>query len=431
MSRLIHSTPTRPGTPQLLRQEDYDLLSPSQTISQILRPSSVERIPPLSPTDISYIDSNLNNHQDQQVPPPPAIDPLPQTDEFREAPKRNSSGKTGETNWFLTYPQNETLKSTVLERLQALSYGLVWAIVSQETHKDGQFHLHVALKFRTRVQVRDLNSIFDPIGGKHGDYRRIKSIPHAIAYCQKEDPDPLVFGTLPKGPKTKPPRKMDTIARELMEGQSIKEIAKREPGLVLQNLQKMQTFQAMMKALGVSRTTLTHQVTLTFQPSGNEAERKLHEWLANNIPNRNRPHKQAQLYLQANTNHQKTRLVTQKLGQFLKFYPMPLSEQYDNLYNDDAYDGIVLDEFSKGTKRTVQFINQFVEGSPCPVPIKNGQLLKEVNLPVIILSNFEPAEFWKDGQMPLFESRFTHIKLTQPLDLDLIQITATPLSSSE
>lgn len=317
----------------------------------------------------------------------------------------------------------------MLERLLALDYGVQWAIISRELHQDGESHIHVAVQFKKRIFARDLNAIFDKVGGKHGHYLAMKSIPGAIAYCKKEDPDPLLHGKLPA---TKNQKKsdgvMNKIAQGLLEGKPIQSFVAEHGGIVMLHLQKMKTFQAMIHAHGQPRLTLTNQMTLTFGQTGEEAERHVHEWLRLNLLDRSRPHKQHQLYLQAPTNHNKTSLVL-LLGKYFKYYVMPLHENFDDSYEDELYDFVVLDEFSHKIARTVQMINAFVEGAQCTLRTKGGQVIKKVNLPVIILSNYPPSLFWNQEDIHLFNSRFTHVTLTSPLDLDLIQIQSTPITA--
>ena len=48
-------------------------------------------------------------------------------------------------NWFLTFPQCELPKETVLERLLACdAVEVVGAVLAQETHEDGNHHIHIA-----------------------------------------------------------------------------------------------------------------------------------------------------------------------------------------------------------------------------------------------------------------------------------------------
>lgn len=77
-----------------------------------------------------------------------------------------------------------------------------WCVIAQEHHEDGALHLHAAIMLEKRFQPRVWDR-FDNIAGQHGDYQHMKSVKGAIAYLEKEDPCPLVYGKIPtfgKGP---------------------------------------------------------------------------------------------------------------------------------------------------------------------------------------------------------------------------------------
>ena len=435
MSQELHQpTPLRPATPSSLLQESMDpyWFEESQTLSQILAPRCDAPTPSTGRPEISDLRAS-------QCPEPP-LSPSPhhipeEVSAFLSTPKRNKYNKVRERLWFLTFPRNSRTKQEILDQLLLLPYSLQWALICSEAHADGAPHLHVACRFQECLQVRNLNKIFDPVGGKHCNYQVMKSIPGSLNYLRKTDKEPLVYGTLPssksKETKKQAPRKMDTIAQGLINGRSVMELAQEEPGLVMIHHQKMLSFQTLLQTHGAPRRSLTEALKIQITtPSGNSAEQQLHAWLQANVPNRKRPHKSPQLYLQAPTNHNKTSLVL-LLAEYFKIYMMPLQEDFDSNYDDTVYDLIVLEEFSKNCCRSVQYINQFVEGSFCPLRVKGAQRTKFLNLPVMVLSNYEPSEFWKGGDISLFRSRFTHVILDQPLDLSLIKVEVVLPASQE
>lgn len=426
---LLQPIPLRSLVSPLLLEEEMNLNDPSQTISQILRPrhsdgatlrASVSQAsftpPALSPTEIQMINEL------------PTVPTAPRASlSFARQANRNKSGKVSNRRWFLTYPQNETSKETVFERLQALPYGLEWCLISRETHQDGGLHLHVLVAFTRKIFARDLNRIFDPIAAKHGDYQVMISPYDAVVYLQKEDPSPLKYGNLPTPPKEKKRKAgcMDTIAAALVEGKTIRSLVPEFGGAVMLHHPKMKSFQALVKAHGQTRQTKTALMTLTCSPTGDSAEQTVHQWLRDNMGNRMRPHKMMQLYIEAPTNHNKSSLII-FLSKYFKPYMMPQYEHFDDHYDDEIFDFIVLDEFSSKTVRPIQYLNAFVEGIECPVRTKGGQNTKFVNLPVIILSNFPPTCLWKE-EISLFHTRFIHVTLTAPLDLSLITVESTPI----
>jgi len=89
---------------------------------------------------------------------------------------------------FLTYPQcpleREQLRDILLERTDASKY-----LVARELHSDGNYHLHAYLHFGRRRRFTG-TAIFD-VEGHHPNIQRPRSPGSVIAYCCKEDTEPL------------------------------------------------------------------------------------------------------------------------------------------------------------------------------------------------------------------------------------------------
>jgi len=89
---------------------------------------------------------------------------------------------------FLTYPQcpleREQLRDILLERTNASKY-----LVARELHSDGNYHLHAYLHFGRRLRLAGAN-VFD-VEGYHPNIQRPRSPGSVIAYCCKEDTEPL------------------------------------------------------------------------------------------------------------------------------------------------------------------------------------------------------------------------------------------------
>jgi len=60
-------------------------------------------------------------------------------------------------NWFLTFPQTTTTKEEASERLRTQPYlmkmGIKGYLIAQETHKDNNHHLHIALWMNKQLQI--------------------------------------------------------------------------------------------------------------------------------------------------------------------------------------------------------------------------------------------------------------------------------------
>lgn len=105
---------------------------------------------------------------------------------------------------FFTFPQCGTVtKSDFRNSLDPLGpYDFECYV--QETHEDGNFHLHALVKFTTKITKSKILAHMKktyPDDYKRHDFGRIKknSSPwHAYQYLLKEDPSPLHYGTAPE-----------------------------------------------------------------------------------------------------------------------------------------------------------------------------------------------------------------------------------------
>lgn len=89
---------------------------------------------------------------------------------------------------FLTYPQcpleREQLRNILCERINPERY-----LIARERHSDGNFHLHAYLHFGRRRRFVGA-SIFD-VDGFHPNIQKPRSASNVVAYCCKEDIEPL------------------------------------------------------------------------------------------------------------------------------------------------------------------------------------------------------------------------------------------------
>lgn len=105
---------------------------------------------------------------------------------------------------------------------------------------------------------------------------------------------------------------------------------------------------------------------------------------------------------------------------------MSIQEDFYDFYSDDMH-LVSIDEF-KGQK-TIQFLNQFLDGQVMCLRQKGNQYLKCKNLPVIICSNYPLEECYKKaattGYLESLLSRLliVHIPPTEKIDLDNIHFS--------
>lgn len=95
-------------------------------------------------------------------------------------------------NFSLTYPQCSITKEALLEHLR--TFTPVYCCVSQELHEDGQPHLHAAISFATKKNIKAANH-FD-FSGSHCNIQSTRNVKDWIAYVKKEN-NFVEFGTAP------------------------------------------------------------------------------------------------------------------------------------------------------------------------------------------------------------------------------------------
>lgn len=87
---------------------------------------------------------------------------------------------------FLTYAQCSLPRETILDLLtESLSVSIVDYCIAQETHQDGNFHIHAYLLFDRPLNSRDAR-IFD-IAGFHPNIERPRSVKAVLKYVQKDN----------------------------------------------------------------------------------------------------------------------------------------------------------------------------------------------------------------------------------------------------
>lgn len=319
---------------------------------------------------------------------------------------------------LLTYSQvpEEVTREHVLEVVKReLKDKLQKAVVAVERHQDGGKHIHVALKFRQHVVRHDVFDLPDPVGsGKiHPNIQPVDSWKGAVKYVFKEDESPLIFGEVAKPGEEKPAQ---AVAADIMAGLDMPAMWRKHREYMLRHARQVQEcmhleVQARLAEQKVQWTVpevdwaafgqLAQPVPGPAPPPGvppewswdtRTASGLIVAWLANNIQVP-RKHKQAQLWIHAPPNVGKSYLSLM-LDEHLRIYrPAQGDSWYHNLYRDGLYDLVVMDEFS-GRFCTPTDLNQFVEGTPLTLKTKGGQVLKNQNLPVIVLSNYTPAQCW-------------------------------------
>lgn len=338
---------------------------------------------------------------------------------------------------FLTYPKCDYTKELILLCLLSKSHQQPeWAVIAREFHADGTPHIHVLVRWRKKLNIRDPSAL-DYIGRQHGNYAPVRNLKATMAYILKSDPEPLFHGPVPRFPTPKAsqnggtnrPTKGDEVAELLRAGQAISQLASSHPGYTLLHLKKLQAFQALLQMDAQKRMSLTHHIRINFPSAVSPQDHQIFDWVSRHLFDRERPRKAPQLYIFGPCNHGKTSLID-KLCEVSTCYVMPNDEKYDDLWSNDAYDFAVLDEFQKGQK-SAQYLNRFSDGQRTNLAVKGSQVMKTFNIPFIILSNFSPAETIDHRSLQPFLSRFTVIELTSPIEASQLTFEITPKGKEE
>jgi len=350
--------------------------------------------------------------------PPPSPPSIAQTSSTSSQPeKTKKTVRFQAKKWFLTYPQCTTTKETALSNAEAMFPDLVWIICAEEKHQDGTPHLHVGLEFSRRYNSRNANC-FDPISGQHGNYQPMKNQLQCIKYIIK-DGAYIAKGIDPKAILQKQNGKFAYIASKVMEGNSLSSLNQLDAGFVLANKRKLEEYMAWYAVLKEKEKKFPWEETDVIPDLKNAHNSLIVEWLKQNIK-MPRLLRQPQLYLYGPPGIGKTHLVA-SLDSYLSIYYMSRDDgEFMDRYEDGAYDLIVMDEFSN--KKSMQFMNQILDGQKCTLKKKGGQILKSDNLPVIILSNYSLEENYRNlaekGYLEPLKTRLTIVFCPERIEIE-------------
>jgi len=338
----------------------------------------------------------------------------------------------------LTWPQCQTSKETVLRRIrETFGDNLEFAVVCEETHKDGTPHLHAAVSLKSKNKKRG-SLWLDNLAGKHGHYKACsKGTPHQktgikgwVDYVCKDN-NYVSWGIdVPAyllAAKRKRSTSSEIAAWHLKAGKSLHALNEEMPGFVMMNLQKLRNYQTQLAAWAQSPTLVWAKLpppqlqavgnTLTTRSPGIIA---LATWLNENMGTP-RVLRQKQLLLSSPPGVGKTTLV-QKLREYFHVYSHVGGKWFDG-YDDSIHEIIVFDEFCGNVPMTI--MNKVLDGQTCTLEVKGSSVPKTKMLPCIVLTNYEDFELYTgekvaQGSRDAFLDRFTYIRLGRndhPYDL--------------
>lgn len=327
--------------------------------------------------------------------------------------------------FFLTWPQCNTPKETVLERIQALpSYS--HAVVCREDHKEEDgVHLHAFVAFSRPIR-RQGHAWLDALAGKHGNYQAARNQQDVVKYVIKDGDyvfdgfDPVEFLEL-RGRKKASSQSITAIVAKKVreENASLDAIDDFAPAFVLSNKRKLQEYISYQKIKRAALAKLPWvPIDLSLFPDA-DCNFKIAKWVAENI-RQPREFKQKQLYVWSDgPNAGKTHLVNE-LTKYLNVYHVPKNGFLCG-YESDRFDLLVIDEFKADF--TIQFLNEFLQGSSMHLNQKGTSTTKTDNPPCIILSNLELSAVYHkkctSGPFNALVSRLKIVKIPNGTKIDL------------
>lgn len=303
-------------------------------------------------------------------------------------------------NFYLTFSQCSVSKETARDNLYA-KYGeeLEWFVCGQERHQDGNLHLHMVFRFNTRKYITG-SDCFDFVTGQHGNYQLANSVLRTLKYCTKDDHAYLVEGDIDvKSRLTKNGgNQADAVANRIKSGKTLQEIDAKYPGYFLRYGPQIKRYQQQQQAWDRRSSLRPHPNGFAI-PSEylalDNAQVQICEWIVANFPKPPavRAKDAKALYLVGPTGLGKTRFFN-RLSKYLLRYNVPRGEDFYDFYQDGYYDFAFIDEFR--AQKTLTWLNSFCNGrEQLNMRIKGGQLEKRQNLPVVICSNYYPAECYR------------------------------------
>lgn len=342
--------------------------------------------------------------------PVPAVHPGGPTNAFRVCGR----------HFFLTYPR------CPIDRQYAISAFCAWfsdklcgVTVAVEKHGDGTPHLHCALSFTQRFDVKNARVFDFDFGGLvyHPNIQTARDLPAVLRYVTKYGDftsEGSHFGVDP----SKNPSRLNEIAKRALSGSSLLTICDENPGMFLLHKKKFeelvtwhaeQTLLASLQEKALSIPSRLMLISAELLSSLSEPEKEILTWLRVNIIAGPRVFKSKQLYLYGPPNSGKTSFL-RVLMTVLPTYVMPMEDFYD-LFDQSRHSLVILDEFR--AQKTIQFLNQWSDGQVMSVRKKGSQSLKTKNLPLIICSNFSIREAYSksdDAHLEALQTRFLSVR---------------------
>jgi len=313
-----------------------------------------------------------------------------------------------------------------MAKIKALP-GVDFAIVSREDHKDAEGeHLHCMISFK-KQQNKSGHQWLDDLAGKHGNYQAARNLTDVIQYVVKDGDyvchniDPTLYLSQRLKKKSTKGSKSGEISAFIKEhaDATIDTIDDMDSGFVLTNKRKLQEYISYQQAKRMKLNLLPWvQFDLDRFPNA-DFNFKIAKWVNENVKTP-REFKQKQLFIWSEgPNTGKTHLIME-LSKYLAVFHVPKTKFCDG-YESGRFDLVVCDEFK--AHFTIQFLNEFLQGSKMHLDQKGSGTWKTDNPPMIFLSNFSLDDCYHrkqgTGSLDALKARFKQVKIPMGKKIDL------------
>lgn len=282
---------------------------------------------------------------------------------------------------FLTYPKcpipKEEARDWLIQKFDPNYY-----VVAQEKHADGDPHLHVYMKLKKAVHVRNHN-YYDLPGPYHGKYEGCRSVRKVIQYCTKEE-DYVANFDVTANQKTNLRKR---LFQELVDGdKTVIEAVDEDPTLLKGYRGLCADYEKFKQDKRVRREPIPTKIE---NPWGFDIElfglKNDNIWFFSRVPDKGK--------------------TTGFALPFVKKYEAELITGCPFYWNVLKETGaLVIDEYNK-CFFDMAMLNQVCDGTYLYRVIYQGSIRLEKPL-IIILSNKHPEELYKPSEMPFINARF-------------------------
>ena len=319
-----------------------------------------------------------------------------------------------------------------------------WLAVVQENHEDGTKHLHALVYYISKHRVRncrywDLFVQCEQCNGGHGrcaectvyhgNYMATRNAEAWYSYmCKEGEPvrkwgshhvsagDSLPFdrGTRVRSyeerredPSTRAGggrggggMKMYEVMQELIAGKHLCDVMM-NPRFTAICVQYGRSLEALVTRREARKASLTkYFVKASYKNVGDfqldDCNNRIVEWLnANFTKGAVRELRSPALYVVGPPKCGKTHL-SEQLKKCVNWFKPNRHEDFYDMYSDKDHEAWFFDEFAG--QKTIQFMNELIDGVEMTLRVKGGQRMKTKNVPVFIFTNKYLDELYKEAQ---------------------------------